>query len=137
MLKSDLIRIIANLAYEAPEVQDAFRHIGGLHAVLNHCAIDDDNPYIKEHSILALRNLLDSNPANQRLVEQLRPSGIERESNELLAQMGKVASVGADGRVVVAPARGEANQRGADNDDEAMMVLDEKTSRVQFMEVDL
>ncbi|KAJ3169128.1 hypothetical protein HDU88_000920 [Geranomyces variabilis] len=162
MLKSDVIRIVANLAYEAPEVQNAFRHIGGLRAVLNHCAIDDDNPYIKEQSILALRNLLDSNPANQRLVEQLRPTGagIEKESNELLAQMGKVASVNADGKVVVSsttqkrqPSQQQSRiseivevesdaakrlrrEKEARDDIEALG-LGGLESRVQFMEVDM
>ncbi|KAI8907547.1 spinocerebellar ataxia type 10 protein domain-containing protein [Powellomyces hirtus] len=111
MLKTDTIRIIANLSYEATEVQDAFRNIGGVHAVLNHCAIDDDNPYIKEHSILALHNLLDSNPQNQDLVAQLRPQGIDRETNAMLHTMGKSASVSSTGKVRIAPLLPEEQQQ--------------------------
>ncbi|KAI8825777.1 spinocerebellar ataxia type 10 protein domain-containing protein [Fimicolochytrium jonesii] len=105
MLKCDVIKIISNLSYEAKEVQDAFRLFGGVEAVLSQCAIDDDNPFIKEQSILALRNLLDGNPANQALVASLRPQGIEPSSQRILAEANLSARVDdATGKVRVGPA---------------------------------
>jgi len=37
--------------------------------VLNLCAIDDRNPYLREYALFALRNLLHNNPENQAVVD--------------------------------------------------------------------
>lgn len=72
-LKRDLVKLIGNLAYSRTHVQDAVRELGGLQLVLQMCNIDDNNPYLREHAIFAIRNLLDNNLANQHLVDELKP----------------------------------------------------------------
>ncbi|KAJ3024047.1 hypothetical protein HKX48_007978 [Thoreauomyces humboldtii] len=113
MLKADTIKIIANLSYDAKEVQDVFRVIGGVQAVLSQTSIDDDNPFIKEQSVLALRNLLDCNPANQALVASLEPQSIDPSSRTLLGDMGASAQVTADGRVSVGPSQAMKEMQAA------------------------
>lgn len=61
------------------------------------------NPYIKEHAVMCLKFLLESNPANQKLVSSLEarevvppPSG-----DDTLNRMGVDVRVGDDGKVKV------------------------------------
>ncbi|KAK9729066.1 Ataxin-10 [Basidiobolus ranarum] len=72
-IKRDIIRLIGNLSYENKFVQDETRDLGGLALVLSNCNIDDRNPYIREYAIFAVRSLLQNNPENQKLVEEMKP----------------------------------------------------------------
>ncbi|KNC97859.1 uncharacterized protein SPPG_06855 [Spizellomyces punctatus DAOM BR117] len=101
MIKSDTVKVLANLCYEAKEVQDEIRRIGGIPVILNECRVDDNNPYIKEHAILAIRNLCDGNTENQDLVASLTPQGIAPESEQMLDEAGIQAKVDDSGRVRV------------------------------------
>jgi len=74
--KKDLIRILGNLAYKNKANQDEIRELGGIEIILNHCRFDIRNPYIKEWSILAIRNLCEENEKNQQVIQNLRNQGI-------------------------------------------------------------
>ncbi|CAE6462383.1 unnamed protein product [Rhizoctonia solani] len=51
------------------------REAGGVQLILGLCAIDETNPFIREHALFALRNLLHKNPENQRIVQEMEPMG--------------------------------------------------------------
>ncbi|KNC81635.1 hypothetical protein SARC_06058, partial [Sphaeroforma arctica JP610] len=64
----NLIRLLGNVASRNSHAQDQLRESEGLVLFLNHCQLDDRNPYIKEWAVLALRNALEGNKRNQQLV---------------------------------------------------------------------
>ncbi|TCD71867.1 hypothetical protein EIP91_003210 [Steccherinum ochraceum] len=72
-LKRDLVRLLGVLTYQSRQVQDRIRGCGGIPVVLNLCVVDDRNPYLREHALFALRNLLDQNPENQAMVNEIQP----------------------------------------------------------------
>ncbi|KAG2185195.1 hypothetical protein INT44_001985 [Umbelopsis vinacea] len=72
-IKRDIVRLIGALTYHDRRIQDEVRELGGIGLVLSQCNIDDANPYVKEHAVLAMRNLLENNLENQAIVEQLSP----------------------------------------------------------------
>ncbi|SJL03760.1 uncharacterized protein ARMOST_07117 [Armillaria ostoyae] len=74
-LKRDLVRLLGILCHEQKAVQDRVRQCGGVEVVMNLCVIDERNPYLREHAIFALRNLLKGNPENQAIVQEIRPTG--------------------------------------------------------------
>ncbi|CAG8458121.1 1396_t:CDS:2 [Funneliformis mosseae] len=96
-IKRDIVKIIGNMAYENKIVQDEVRELGGIPLILNQCNIDDNNPYIREHAIFALRNILIHNPENQKLVEQLAP--IETVQHSALQDVGIMTELGKDGKI--------------------------------------
>lgn len=80
-LKRTALQVLGTLAFHAQgtswddvhALQDRVREAGGLIEVLSLTQLDELNPYIREHAIFALRNLLDRNPTSQDHVAQLRP----------------------------------------------------------------
>ena len=52
------------------------RLLGGVHTVLNHCVVDQQNPYLPQWSIVALRMLMDNNPENQDIIRGLQSQNI-------------------------------------------------------------
>lgn len=72
-LKRDLVRLLGILVSDRREVQDRVRVCGGIQVVMNMCVIDERNPFLREHAILALRNLLYGNKENQALVDEIKP----------------------------------------------------------------
>ncbi|KAH9915726.1 spinocerebellar ataxia type 10 protein domain-containing protein [Fomitopsis serialis] len=73
-VKRDLVRLLGIIALDDNPVQDRVRECGGIPVVMNLCVIDDRNPCEhKEHAILALRNLLHGNKANQDAVREIQP----------------------------------------------------------------
>ncbi|CCF60318.1 hypothetical protein KAFR_0J02540 [Kazachstania africana CBS 2517] len=66
-----IIEILSNLTFKNTEVQDKMRTLHGLELVLSNCVIDDNDPFIKERSIICIKFLLENNEANQSLVSQL------------------------------------------------------------------
>lgn len=62
---------MTNLSWKNNDVKDLVRERGGLAAVLNQCMVDDDNPFIREYAILCVRNLLEGNARNQKVVSSL------------------------------------------------------------------
>ncbi|KAJ6496780.1 spinocerebellar ataxia type 10 protein domain-containing protein [Mycena vulgaris] len=74
-LKRDLVRLLGILCHGIKAVQDRARLCGGIEVVMNLCVIDERNPYLREHAIFTLHNLLEGNPENQAIVEAIKPSG--------------------------------------------------------------
>ncbi|ORX96922.1 hypothetical protein K493DRAFT_216679 [Basidiobolus meristosporus CBS 931.73] len=95
-IKRDIIRLIGNLSYGNKFVQDEVRELGGLALVLSNCNIDDRNPYIREYAIFAIRNLLQNNPENQKLVEEMKP--IDTVQHPVLEDVGVKTEL-ADGKI--------------------------------------
>ncbi|CAG8766906.1 7132_t:CDS:10, partial [Cetraspora pellucida] len=96
-IKRDIIRVIGNMAYDNCSVQDEVRRLGGILLVLNQCNIDNNNPYIREHAIFALRNLLINNSGNQKLVKELEP--IAPVQNDVLSEIGIRTELGNNGKI--------------------------------------
>ena len=74
--KRNIIRLIANLVYKCPQMQDWIREMDGIPLILDCCNIDAKNPYIMQWSIFAIRNIVENNPSNQELLSQLSRNGI-------------------------------------------------------------
>jgi hypothetical protein len=70
-LESSIMRMIANVSNHIEEFRPSFGECGGLEAVLNRCIIDDQNPYIREWSILSIRNLTRNCLPNQDRIRSL------------------------------------------------------------------
>ncbi|KAI0305904.1 spinocerebellar ataxia type 10 protein domain-containing protein [Multifurca ochricompacta] len=71
-LKRDLVRLLGILCHDSKAIQDRVRLCGGIQVVLNLCVIDERNPYLREHALFTLRNLLHNNPENQVVVDGFR-----------------------------------------------------------------
>ncbi|KAL1747910.1 spinocerebellar ataxia type 10 protein domain-containing protein [Schizophyllum fasciatum] len=72
-LKRDLVRLLGVLAHRERAVQDRVRACGGIQVVMNLCVVDERNPYLREHAIFTLHNLLEGNAENQALVDEIQP----------------------------------------------------------------
>ena len=66
-LKRDLVRVIANMCFRDRASQDAVRELGGIPLVLSCTCVDENNPYSREWSVVAIRNLCDNNLDNQKV----------------------------------------------------------------------
>ncbi|RUS32086.1 Ataxin-10 domain-containing protein [Jimgerdemannia flammicorona] len=104
-IKRDVVRVLGNLAAG----DQAIRQLGGISLVLNQCNIDDANPYIREHAIFALRNLLAGNAENQALIAEMTP--LDAAQNPVLRDIGLRAEMGEGGKVRVRVAE-EKRERG-------------------------
>ncbi|KAG9122233.1 hypothetical protein FRC07_001483 [Ceratobasidium sp. 392] len=74
-VKRDLVRLLGIIVHDDKSIQDRIRERGGVQVVLGLCAVDDRNPYIREHALFTLRNLLHKNKENQDVVRELEPMG--------------------------------------------------------------
>lgn len=74
--KRDVIRMIANLVYKSRQTQDWIREMDGIPLILDCCNIDAKNPYIMQWSIYAIRNVVEDNTENQKLLAQLSAHGV-------------------------------------------------------------
>ncbi|KAG9076969.1 hypothetical protein FRC06_009188 [Ceratobasidium sp. 370] len=74
-VKRDLVRLLGIIVHDDRGVQDRIRERGGVQVVLGLCAVDERNPYIREHALFTLRNLLHKNKENQDVVRELEPMG--------------------------------------------------------------
>ncbi|KAJ3300136.1 hypothetical protein HK104_004056 [Borealophlyctis nickersoniae] len=101
MVKSDIVKVVGNLAYEAKEVQDEFRRIGAMPMILDQCNIDDNNPFIKENAIFALRNLCDGNFENQSIIAAMEARGVAE--NPVLDEAGVEAVIDETGKLRLKP----------------------------------
>lgn len=87
-LKRDLVRLVGVLCHGDKAFQDRIRLCGGIPIIMNMCVVDERNPYLREHAILALRNLLDGNMKNQDEVNSIQPSGYWDEAGVLREKVG-------------------------------------------------
>ncbi|KAG2122107.1 spinocerebellar ataxia type 10 protein domain-containing protein [Suillus clintonianus] len=87
-LKRDLVRLVGVLCHRDKTFQDRIRVCRGIPVIMNMCVVDERNPYLREHAILALRNLLDDNKENQDEVHSIKPSGYWDETGVLREKVG-------------------------------------------------
>jgi len=74
-LKRDLVRLLGILVFEDSEIQDRIRLCDGIPVVMNLCVVDERNPLLREHALFTLRNTLQGNSENQKVVDAIQPSG--------------------------------------------------------------
>ncbi|KAI0060979.1 hypothetical protein BV25DRAFT_1806517 [Artomyces pyxidatus] len=89
-LKRDLVRLLGALCHAHRGNQDRVRQCEGIPVVLNLCVVDERNPYLREHAIFALRNLLHANAENQAVVDAIKPMGTWGEDGVLRDTPGAV-----------------------------------------------
>ncbi|KAI9022306.1 spinocerebellar ataxia type 10 protein domain-containing protein, partial [Phycomyces nitens] len=106
-LKRECVRFIGAMCFGDFEMQEKIRQLGGIPLILAQCRIDDNNPYIREYAVLAIRNILENNPENQRLVEEMKP--IAAAQTPELDEMGLKATL-VDGKVRLTKARLDDNE---------------------------
>ncbi|KAL5531612.1 hypothetical protein ACEPAG_4489 [Sanghuangporus baumii] len=87
-LKRDLVHLLGILCYENRAVQDRVRNCHGIPVVMNLCVTDERNPYLREHALFTLRNLLHSNLENQAVVDSIKPVGTWDENGVLRDVLG-------------------------------------------------
>ncbi|KAL7275318.1 hypothetical protein RUND412_001743 [Rhizina undulata] len=96
-VKRFIVLLISNCAWKNKEVQDLVREKKGLGLVLGLCMIDDDNPFIREHAILCIRNLLEGNRENQTIVREL--DAVQAVPSEVLDKQGYEHFIDDNGKV--------------------------------------
>ncbi|XP_073001319.1 hydroxymethylglutaryl-CoA synthase-like [Typha latifolia] len=69
--RSDVVSIIGNCLHRRKQVQDEVRQRNGILVLLQQCVLDEDNPFLREWGLLAVRNLLEENVDNQSEVAAL------------------------------------------------------------------
>ncbi|XP_039114107.1 ataxin-10-like isoform X2 [Dioscorea cayenensis subsp. rotundata] len=73
--RRDVVSVISNCLYRRKQVQDEIRRKNGIPLLLQQCVVDEDNPFLREWGLMAIRNLLEGNTENQREVAQLELQG--------------------------------------------------------------
>ncbi|PKA45885.1 hypothetical protein AXF42_Ash016911 [Apostasia shenzhenica] len=63
--RRDLVSVISNCLNGRKQVQDEVRKMNAIPLLLQQCVIDDDNPFLREWGLLAVRNLVEGNAENQ------------------------------------------------------------------------
>ncbi|KAK4513121.1 Protein-tyrosine-phosphatase [Mucor velutinosus] len=96
-LKRECVRMMGTMCYKDKSMQDKIRQLGGIPLVLCQFKIDDSNPYLREYATVALRNIMENNPENQKLIEELKPEQVVE--TEELKQMGIVPELTQDGKL--------------------------------------
>ncbi|KAJ6256181.1 hypothetical protein Dda_9016 [Drechslerella dactyloides] len=104
LIKRTIVQIIGLLAYRNKETQDQIRKNGGLIAIISCFNIDEENPYIPQHATLCVRNLLEGNAENQRIVWTLEAREVMNTRD--LEKAGLQAYVDKQGKVKVGAAPG-------------------------------
>lgn len=75
-LKKLVVLVLSSLVWKSTKVQNQIRQYGGVEMILACCNFDANNPYIREHAIMCLRFLLESNKENQDIVRALEPKRV-------------------------------------------------------------
>ncbi|XP_058047331.1 ataxin-10 isoform X2 [Ahaetulla prasina] len=73
--KSHLIRLIGNLCYRNKGNQDKVYELNGIPLILDNCSIDDNNPFINQWAVYAIRNLTEENERNQEFIARMEQQG--------------------------------------------------------------
>ncbi|KAI2665377.1 Ataxin-10 [Labeo rohita] len=84
--KAHLIRLIGNLCHGHVANQDKVRELDGIALILDNCSIDSNNPFISQWAVFAIRNILEHNLENQKLIQGLRRQGVADDT--MLREMG-------------------------------------------------
>ncbi|OXG16883.1 hypothetical protein C366_03678 [Cryptococcus neoformans Tu401-1] len=83
-LKRDLVRLLGVLTFNDTRVGDQVREYEGVQLVLSLTEIDEGNPFLREHALFCIRNLMLNNSANQAIIKEMDPVGVLSETGELL-----------------------------------------------------
>ncbi|XP_076861079.1 ataxin-10 isoform X2 [Brachyhypopomus gauderio] len=105
--KAHLIRLIGNLCHRHTANQDQIRELDGIALVLDCCSIDSNNPFISQWAVFAIRNILEHNVENQKLVQGLRRQAVADDS--MLRDMGFRVEE-RDGSLLLRPLKKEERQ---------------------------
>ena len=81
----DLIAIIGNASFNRVRVCDDIANLGGIPIVLNHTRGEDGEPYLREWSLWAVRNMTQGSHTTRQKIMDLQPRAVE-ESEELLSR---------------------------------------------------
>ncbi|KAK2992466.1 hypothetical protein RJ640_011605, partial [Escallonia rubra] len=73
--RRDLVAVIGNFSYRRKHVQDEIRQKNGILLLLQQCVTDGENPFLREWGIWSVRNLLEGNIENQRVICELELQG--------------------------------------------------------------
>nr|XP_002122907.2 ataxin-10-like [Ciona intestinalis] len=99
--KRDLVRVIGNLCYRNPPLQNKVRELEGLPLILDSCNIDDNNPFIRQWAVFTIRNLCENNAENQAILSRLeRHSVVE---NPIFQNSGLEVVESDDGHLSIKP----------------------------------
>ncbi|KAK6343654.1 copper transport protein [Orbilia blumenaviensis] len=107
LIKRTLVQLVSLLVYRSKATQDEVRKAGGVLAVLGCFGIDEENPYIQQHATLCIRNLMEGNPENQKILRELEAREVV--NGETLEAAGLEAYVDKAGKVKVGPAPNAAS----------------------------
>lgn len=73
--RRDIVALIGNCAYRRKHVQDEMRRKNSILLLLQQCVTDENNPFLREWGIWSVRNMLEGNEENQRVVAELEVQG--------------------------------------------------------------
>lgn len=73
--RRDLVAIVGNASHQNRAVQDEVRKLGGLFLILQQCVVDEENPFLREWGLWAVRNLVDSNMENSTEISEMQMKG--------------------------------------------------------------
>jgi len=80
----NFMRLTTNIVHINPVAQDYIYDNDYLFLLLSFTVIDTNNPYIREWSILLIKNLTESNPKIQEKIAKLKVTDLDSKSKELL-----------------------------------------------------
>lgn len=104
-----IIEILGNLCHHNRDVQDKIRTLHGLKLVLSNCVIDDNDPFIKERSIVCIRFLLEDNEENKNFVASLEAK--KAVDDETLSQAGYSVDIDKSGKIRLLSKEEEENRQ--------------------------
>ncbi|KAL5061427.1 hypothetical protein RYX36_023164, partial [Vicia faba] len=73
--KRDIVALIGNCVHRRKHAQDKLRNRNGVLLLLQQCVTDEDNPFRREWGIWSVRNMLEGNEENQKIVSELQLQG--------------------------------------------------------------
>lgn len=73
--RRDIVALIGNCVYRRKHAQNEIRHRNGILLLLQQCVTDEDNPFLREWGIWSVRNMLEGNDENQKVVAELEIQG--------------------------------------------------------------
>ncbi|KAF3903194.1 Ataxin-10 [Dactylellina cionopaga] len=99
LIKRTIVQLISLLVYGSKETQDEIRRVGGVLAILACFGVDEENPYIQQHATLCVKNLMEGNMENQKILRELEAREVI--NGEALEAAGLEAYVDKQGKVKV------------------------------------
>ncbi|XP_058743427.1 uncharacterized protein LOC131616180 isoform X2 [Vicia villosa] len=73
--RRDIVALVGNCVYKRKHAQDELRNRNGVLLLLQQCVTDEDNPFLREWGIWSVRNMLEGNEENQKVVSELQLQG--------------------------------------------------------------